>query len=280
MYTAQQLERTRKLAYEQTGITLGSNKDVMIINRLDKLKRDMKNSDINEILNQVESGKNCEVFINTFTTNKTNFFRESFHFDDLKDRVCRESMADTNSSGLKIYCSAASTGEEPYSILMTLEKAKEEFDSPYFGYSLVATDIDTNVLNQASSAIYEWEKNAYDFPDWIKPSVYFKRKAHPSKSGDYLIKVKDALQKKVEFKKFNLMTSAYPFKPAEFDVVFCRNVLIYFNQTDQNEILMKLFKTLKIGGTLYLGHSESPLGLTPFVKRCGQNIFVKVKELS
>lgn len=277
MYTARQLERTRKLAYKHTGITLGSNKDVMIINRLDKLKRDMKNSNIDEILELIENGNDCEVFINTFTTNKTNFFRESFHFDDLKDRVCRESIAENG--GLKIYCSAASTGEEPYSILMTLEKAKEEFDSPYFGYSLVATDIDTNVLSHAASAIYEWEKNAYDFPEWIKPSVYFKRKAHPTRSGDYLIKVKDALLKKVEFKKFNLMTSTYPFKPAEFDVVFCRNVLIYFNQADQNEILMKLFKTLKIGGTLYLGHSESPLELAPYVKRCGQNIFVKVKEL-
>ena len=74
------------------------------------------------------------------------------------------------------------------------------------------------------------------------------------------------------------MANSYPFKEAEFDVVFCRNVLIYFSQEDQNEILKKLFKTLKIGGTLYLGHSESPLELTSYVERYGQNIFVKVKE--
>ena len=277
MYTTQQLERTRKLAYKYSGITLGSNKDVMISNRLDKLKRDMKNDDINEILSIVEKGENYEIFINTFTTNKTNFFRESFHFDDLKDRVCKEAVKNNNE--LKIYCSAASTGETPYSTLMTLEEAKEEFSSSYFNYSLIATDIDTNVLNQASSAIYEWDRNAYDFPDWIKPSKYFKRKTHPTREGDFLIKVKEHLQKRVDFKKHNLMTNTYPFKAAEFDVVFCRNVLIYFNQTDQNEILMKLFKTLKMGGTLYLGHSESPLGLTPYVKRYGQNIFVKIKEI-
>lgn len=277
MYTAQQLNRARKLTYKYIGITLGDNKDVMISNRLDKLKRDMKNDNIDEILTIVEKGENSEVFINTFTTNKTNFFRESFHFDDLKDRVCQEAIK--NGSGLKVFCSAASTGEEPYSILMTLEKAKDEFKALSFNYSLMATDIDTNVLNQASTAIYEWNKNAFDFPEWISPSKYFKRRLHPAKSDDYLIKVKDTLLKRVNFKKLNLMANTYPFKNEEFDVVFCRNVLIYFNQSDQNEILMKLFKTLKVGGTLYLGHSESPLELTPYVKRHGQNIFIKEKEL-
>lgn len=277
MYTAQQLNRTRKLAYALSGINLGENKDIMISNRLDKLKRDMKNSDIDEILGLIESGKNCEIFINTFTTNKTNFFRESFHFDDLKQRVCKEAIK--NGKNLKIYSSAASTGEEPYSILMTLENAKEEFESVSFNYSLLATDIDTNVLNQASEGIYEWSKNAYDFPEWIKPSKYFKRRAHPTKHGDYLIKVKDNILKKVDFKKHNLMAQSYPFSEGEFDVVFCRNVLIYFNQDDQNKILAKLFKTLKVGGTLYLGHSESPLKLAPYLKRHGQNIFIKEKEL-
>jgi len=76
----------------------------------------------------------------------------------------------------------------------------------------------------------------------------------------------------------NLMSPAYPFKPAEFDVIFCRNVLIYFSQADQNKILKKLFRHLKIGGTLYLGHSESPLDLTSAVRREGRNIFIKIKE--
>ncbi len=278
MYTPRQFDRARALAYQLSGITLGANKDVMIANRLDKLKRDTHNDDIDAILSAVEQGHYVETFISSFTTNKTNFFREGFHFDDLKDRVFQQALSEGKE--LKIYCSAASTGEEPYSILMTMEHAKEEYGRPMFNYSLLATDIDTDVLKHASEGIYEWNKNSDDFPDWIKPAAYFKRRPHPSKEGDYLIKVKESLSRKVRFDRHNLMANQYPFKPEEFDVVFCRNVLIYFNQSDQNAILKKLFRTLKTGGTLYLGHSESPLELSPYVERCGQNIFIKIKEFA
>lgn len=278
MYSARQLDRARALAYSLSGIVLGPNKDVMIANRLDKLKRLLENENIDFILNAIEDGREVEVFISAFTTNKTNFFRESFHFDDLKDRVFKEAVK--NNTGLKIYCSASSTGEEPYSIIMTLEYAKALYGVPNFNYSLLATDIDLQVLDKCQKGIYEYSKMDDDIPDWIKPSEYFKRRIHPEKNGEYLVKVKDHLQRKVQFQQFNLMSSAYPFKASEFDVVFCRNVLIYFSQDDQNAILKKLFKTLKIGGTLYIGHSESPLGLSPYVDRCGQNIFVKIKEIS
>lgn len=248
----------------------------MISNRLDKLKRALNSDDIDALLALVENGRHIETFVSTFTTNKTNFFRESFHFDDLKERVVKQAIE--SSQGLKIYCSAASTGEEPYSILMTIEQAHSEYEKLLPSYSLLATDIDLDVLKHASNGIYEWNKNADDFPSWIKPANYFKRRAHPTKEGDYLIKVKDNLMRKVRFEQMNLMSPNYPFKASEFDVVFCRNVLIYFNQNDQNTILKKLFATLKLGGTLYLGHSESPLELAPYVERCGQNIFVKTKE--
>jgi chemotaxis protein methyltransferase CheR len=278
MYTARQLDQARQLAYLHSGIVLGSNKDIMIANRLDKLKRMINHDDINDILNTIEKGQNVESFVSAFTTNKTNFFRESFHFDDLKDRVVKEAIK--NMDRLKIYCSASSTGEEPYSILMTLEYAKTLYGIPNLNYSLLATDIDLQVLEKCQKGIYEYTKIGDDIPDWIKPSEYFKRRIHPEKNGEYLVKVKEILQRKVQFQQFNLMSSPYPFKEGEFDVVFCRNVLIYFNQDDQNSILKKLFKTLRIGGTLYLGHSESPLALTPYVERCGQNIFIKTKEFS
>jgi chemotaxis protein methyltransferase CheR len=276
MYSARQLDRARDLAYRHSGITLGDNKDVMISNRLDKLKRALNSEDIDAILALVENGDHIEIFVSTFTTNKTNFFRESFHFDDLKERVVKQAIE--SNQPLKIYCSAASTGEEPYSILMTIEEANRDYKTALSNYSLLATDIDLDVLKHASNGIYEWNKNADDFPVWIKPAEYFKRRAHPTKADDYLIKVKDHLMRKVRFDQMNLMSMSYPFKSEEFDVVFCRNVLIYFNQDDQNAILKKLFRTLKLGGTLYLGHSESPLELAPYVERCGQNIFVKTKE--
>lgn len=276
MYSAQQLNRARQLAYLHSGIALSDNKDIMIGNRLDKLKRALQQENVDTVLTAIEKGDHIEAFISAFTTNKTHFFREDFHFEDLRYRVVKQAI--DNGKGLKIYCSAASTGEEPYSILMTLENSKQLYTAPYLNYSLLATDIDTNVLAHCGRGIYEWNKIEGDFPDWIKPSEYFMRRTHPEKDGEYLVKIKEALGRKVKFEQFNLMSNPYPFKSSEFDVVFCRNVLIYFNQDDQNSILKKLFATLRIGGTLYLGHSESPLALAPYVERCGQNIFIKMKD--
>ena len=276
MYSKQHLERVRKLAYKHIGITLGPNKDAMVSNRLDKLRDTLNNNNVEELLNSIEQGEYIDTFVATLTTNKTNFFRESYHFDDLRDRIA--SHVQNNNESLSIYCAAASTGEEPYSIIMTLEHAKELHDSPMFKYSLLASDIDTSVLATSKKGIYEWEKSAMDFPSWITPEKYFKRRENTSRPGDYLIKVKDSLRKKVEFGKMNLMSAKYPFREAQFDVVFCRNVLIYFNQEDQLSILKKLFSTLKIGGTLYLGHAESPLELVPYIERLGHNIFVKTKH--
>lgn len=276
MYSQRQLDRARKLAYEHSGISLAANKDIMIANRLDKLKRLFNNDNIDEILSLHENGKEIDTFISAFTTNKTNFFRELFHFEDLKDRVAKQAM--DNTQELKIYCSAASTGEEPYSIMMTLEEAKQQYSNNLLNYSLIATDIDKEVLRHAQEGIYEYNKTSNDFPSWIKPSRYFKRREHPNKDGEFLIKTKEIFNRKVKFEQMNLMSAQYPFGTGVFDVVFCRNVLIYFNQDDQNAILKKLFRTLKVGGTLYLGHSESPLGLTPYVERYGQNIFIKMKE--
>lgn len=276
MYTQLQLNKVRHLVYEHTGISLSDNKDVMIANRLDKLRRALGSDNIDEILLAIKRGENRDIFVNTFTTNKTSFFREDFHFDDLKNRVIKESVAKSNT--LKIYCSAASTGEEPYSILMTIEEAKRLYGAAYLNYSLLATDIDTSVLEQCKNGIYEWNKIADDFPSWIKPQNYLQRRAHPHRPNEYQVRIKKELQSKVAFKPFNLMSQSYPFEHGEFDVIFCRNVLIYFDQKDQNAILKKLFKSLKLNGTLYLGHSESPLELTPFIQRYGQNIFVKIKE--
>ena len=119
-YTTQDVhEKIKKLLYSLTGITLTENKDIMISNRIDKLKRNCNNyGDIMELLDSVEKGQNVTEFINTFTTNKTHFFREEFHFEDLRDRVLP--AFSKNKENISIWCSASSTGEEPYSIAMTI----------------------------------------------------------------------------------------------------------------------------------------------------------------
>ncbi|MGE4383954.1 MAG: protein-glutamate O-methyltransferase CheR [Arcobacter sp.] len=278
-YTTQDVHnKVKKLLYSLTGITLSDNKDIMISNRIDKLKRNCKYSgDIMDLLNSIEQGNNVTEFINSFTTNKTHFFREDFHFVDLKDRV----LPAFANSGTKInmYCSASSTGEEPYSMAMTVFKASEELGKN-ISASIIATDIDTNVLQYAANGIYRYSKSSKEFPSWIRPQNFFKRRIQKNLSGEeILIKVNDELKRMITFHVMNLSDLSYPFAKNQFDVIFCRNVLIYFSAEDQNSILKKLFKHLKIGGTLYLGHSENPQDLVHYVKRVGQNIFVKEKEI-
>lgn len=279
-YTTQNVhDKVKKLLYSLTGITLSDNKDIMISNRIDKLKRNCKYSgDIMDLLISIEQGNYVTEFINSFTTNKTHFFREDFHFVDLKDRV----LPSFANSGTKInmYCSASSTGEEPYSMAMTVLKAMEDLGKN-INASIIATDIDTNVLQYAADGIYRYSKSSKEFPEWIKPQKYFKRRVQKNLAGEeVLIKVNDELKRMITFHVMNLNDSSYPFSQNQFDVIFCRNVLIYFSAEDQNKILKKLFKHLKIGGTLYLGHSENPQDLVHYVRRVGQNIFVKEKEIN
>jgi chemotaxis protein methyltransferase CheR len=266
--------RVKSILYSLTGITLTENKEIMISNRLDKLKRNTKyDGSIDDLLDIIAEGRFTTEFINTFTTNKTHFFREDFHFTDLRDRVLPE-FSNANKE-IKMYCSAASTGEEPYSMAMTVKEV-----NPHMKASIIATDIDTDVLQHAADGIYRYQKSSKEFPDWIKPQKYFKRRVQKSLVGDeILIKANDDLKRLITFAQMNLNDNSYPFEQHQFDVIFCRNVLIYFSVEDQNKILKKLFRHLKIGGTLYIGHSENPHDLINYVQRVGQNIFVKVKDL-
>ena len=271
-------EKVKKLLYSLTGITLADNKDIMISNRIDKLKRNCNyNGDVVDLLKSIEQGNHLTEFINSFTTNKTHFFREDFHFLDLKDRVLP--MFANNGNKIQMYCSASSTGEEPYSMAMSVFEAKNELNKN-ISASIIATDIDTNVLEYAANGIYRFSKSSKEFPSWIKPQKYFKRRVQKNLAGEeVLIKVNDELKRMITFQVMNLNDNTYPFSSHQFDVIFCRNVLIYFSSEDQNKILKKLFKHLKIGGTLYLGHSENPQDLVHYVKRVGQNIFVKEKDI-
>jgi chemotaxis protein methyltransferase CheR len=271
-------EKVKKLLYSLTGITLADNKDIMISNRIDKLKRNCNyNGDIVDLLKSIEQGNHLTEFINSFTTNKTHFFREDFHFLDLKDRVLP--VFANSGDKIQMYCSASSTGEEPYSMAMSVFEARNELNKN-ISASIIATDIDTSVLEYAANGIYRFSKSSKEFPSWIKPQKYFKRRVQKNLAGEeVLIKVNDELKKMIIFQVMNLNDNSYPFSNNQFDVIFCRNVLIYFSSEDQNKILKKLFKHLKIGGTLYLGHSENPQDLVHYVKRVGQNIFVKEKDI-
>jgi chemotaxis protein methyltransferase CheR len=264
--------RVKYILYNLTGITLTDNKDIMIINRLEKLLRNTNfKNDINALLDKVEyENEYTANFINIFTTNKTHFFREEFHFIDLKNRVLKH----YNNESYNVYCCAASTGEEPYSIAMTFKEVSKNTN-----VKIIATDINTEVLQYAANGIYRFQKSSQEFPSWIKPQKYFKKKiVGDIANGEVLIKVNDDLMRLIIFGQMNLKDENYPFANSQFDIIFCRNVLIYFSFSDQNIILKKLFKHLKLGGTIYIGHSESIQDLNSHVDTIGQNIFIKKSD--
>ncbi|NWF66411.1 MAG: protein-glutamate O-methyltransferase CheR [Campylobacterales bacterium] len=275
--THKDIKAIKTLVYKYTGIILNDSKDIMIKNRVHKLiEKHSLPHDMKYILERVSSGELREIFINSFTTNKTDLFREVFHFNDLLDRVFTEHFKYENS--INIYCCASSTGEEPYSIATTFLHYKELMNAP-INATITATDIDTNVLAQAKEGVFQVNKYQNPFPNWFKPQLYFKRRETQETIPYFFIKAKDEVKKLLTFKQLNLFDQTYPFKESSLDVIFCRNVLIYFNTKDQGAIIHKLLKILKMGGTIYFGHSENPLEYSRYLEKKGHNIFVKVKDI-
>lgn len=276
--SSREIQLTKKLVYELSGNRLNDNKEVMIQNRLLKLMNDLGFFEgVGELLAAVKNGHYLEQFISTFTTNKTEFFREQNHFVDLIERVFKEHFLGPNPT-ISIFSCASSTGEEPYSIALSFLHYKELAQTTHIAAKILATDIDQKVLEHAKEGIYRHPEDQAVFPEWLTPQLYFKRRVIPGENY-FLIKAKEHLRRLIEFQQLNLFAQRYPFPLNCFDVIFCRNVLIYFQPPDQNRILRQLFSHLKLGGTLYLGHSESPLELVDYCDRAGPNIFIKVREI-
>ncbi len=273
MISDNEINKARDLIYEIAGIHLPSNKDSTIKNRLDKLVRDLGIENFDDFFTQLKAGRFKQEFINSFTTNKTDFFREGFHFLDMVNRILPHRLKESES--IKVYCSASSTGEEPYSIAATLLYAKEVYHSNT-PVSLLATDIDTSVLEFAKKGQYIVDTSLNPLPTWLELKDFFN--ITQKSQREVYMEAKPSLKSIISFKQHNLYSKTYPFGKNEFDIIFCRNVLIYFKVSDQEKILQQLFSHLKVGGTLYLGHSESILGLAPKVERLGQNTFIKIKD--
>ncbi len=272
--TTKDVSFIKKLVYELSGNILGDTKDVMIRNRIEKLAREYNYTDVSELIKSVLIGDLKQPFINTFTTNKTEFFREVFQFEDLIERAFPKIF--TNSDSCKIFCCASASGQEPYSIAIAFLYYRELTKRLHLKLNIIASDIDSKMIEHSREGIYRHPYDKSLFPDWISPSKYFqKREMHDT--NYFLIRAKESVKKLIDFRLLNLTSSRYPFEFESFDVIFCRNVLIYFSINDQNIILKRLLSYLKIGGTLYLGHSESPLDSINILQREGNNIFTKVR---
>ncbi len=263
----QDFERIRALIYQRAGIKLNDGKQAMVYSRLSRRLREAGHRNFADYLRWLEtaSGPAAEAewqeFINCLTTNLTSFFREEHHFhalvEDLRARATRP---------LRIWCNAASTGEEPYSLAMTVVETLGVSARA----SLVASDIDTKVLATARAGVYDAAARGLS-PERLRR--HFLRGTGPNAGS---IRVRPELARLVEFRSFNLMSADWSSLGEPFDIVFCRNVMIYFDHETQHRVLARIHAALRPGGLLYVGHSENFSDARELFRLRGKTIYERV----
>lgn len=250
-----------RLLCERTGILLGNHKEEMAARVLDAQARKQGHESISAylvFLRQNPQAEAWQTFINAFTINHTAFFRERHHFDILAD------FAKTRSGPLHVWCAAASTGEEPYSIAMTL---LENCGRTASRVSVLATDIDSQAIEQAERGVYT-EDRVKTVPEPLLRSYFQRGKG----TNEGLVKVKPILHDCVHFDTLNLVDPSWGIDQ-KFDAIFCRNTMIYFEKKTQVRILERFAPMLKKDGLLFAGHSENFTYLTQSFRLLGQTVY-------
>jgi chemotaxis protein methyltransferase CheR len=244
-----------ELVDEQVGIKLPAAKRLMIEGRLQKRVRNLNYSDINEYVEHLFDEKHFETelihLIDCVTTNKTDFFREPTHFEFMKNVAVPELLRrkGRGSRPLKVWSAACSTGMEAYTAAMVLDDMSA--NGANFQFSILGTDISTSVLHLAETGIYTLEMIAPVPPDMVRR--YFLSSKDPRREE---VRVVPRLRRSTNFMRMNLMDEAYPVD-RDVDIIFCRNVLIYFDKATQREVVERLCSHLRPGGYFIVGHSES-----------------------
>lgn len=245
----EEYERFRSLIYDESGISLGDRKQSLLVSRLSKRLRHLGLRSFGEYYDVVTGDPDREEFtrmLDLISTNKTDFFREPKHFGFLRDRIL-PGLA--NEKRIRIWSSACSTGEEPYSIAITLHEHAP--DPGQWDFKILASDISTRVLTKAASGLYDMDR-IQGIPQDVVQRHFLRGRG--DSAG--LVKVKPHLTEAVRFKRINLMDDRYPIK-GPLDLIFCRNVMIYFDRPTQEQLIRKFYRYLKLGGYLFIGHSES-----------------------
>jgi chemotaxis protein methyltransferase CheR len=255
------------------GIKLPLSKKTMLEGRLQKRLGILKMSSFAAYCDYVFSpeGQSVELvhMVDIVTTNKTDFFRESAHFDFLAQEVIAANYRSYSSARpFKVWSAACSTGEEPYTIAMVLSELRTQF--PAFDYSILGTDISTRVLQMAQTAIYTEEK-AMPISLPLKKKYLLKSKDAANKT----VRIVPELRSKVETRWLNLIKSDMQSYPV-FNAIFCRNVLIYFDKSTQEQVIGKLCSKLDKGGHLFLGHSEFISDMKFPLKQIKATVFQKI----
>jgi chemotaxis protein methyltransferase CheR len=254
-------ERVRKLLYQHAGISLSDHKKDMVYSRLARRLRANGMRNFSEYLDRVENerGDEWEAFVNALTTNLTSFFRESHHFPILAEHVLS-----LDKRPIRLWCSAASTGEEPYTIAMTVIDAFGSFKPPV---EIVATDIDTNVLDKAMAGVYPVDR-VEKLPEDIVKRFFLKGVGR----FEGQVRMRRELMDLIEFRQLNLLAPRWPIS-GTFDAIFCRNVMIYFDKDTQYKILKRFLPLLEAHGLLFAGHSESLYHAVDMFRLRGKSVY-------
>ena len=258
----------QKIVYDHAGISLADSKKSLVYNRLVKLIRKLKLSGFSEYFKYVEQHGEAEFIqlINSITTNLTSFFRENHHFEFLSGELLPKLMEQNASSKrIRIWSAGCSTGEEPYSIAAVVR----EVVPPNWDVKILATDLDSNVIETGKSAVYREDR--IEGLDEERVKRWFKR-GTGEQSG--YVKVHSDLQSLITFKQLNLMQD-WPIT-GPLDLIFCRNVVIYFDKETQKKLFDRYASLLRHEGHLFVGHSETLFKLTNKFKLLGKTIYQKV----
>jgi chemotaxis protein methyltransferase CheR len=259
-------QRVRQLIYQRAGISLHEGKQAMVYSRLSRRLRETGHRSFSSYLQTLENARGAsgesewQEFVNCLTTNLTAFFREEHHFHALADELRRRER-----SIQRIWCCAASTGEEPYSLAMTvLENAPDPQR-----VRILASDIDTKVLATAQRGVYDANARGLS-PERLKRHFLRGTGANAGR-----MKAKPDLARLLSFFAFNLMTPTWDLGEP-FDVVFCRNVMIYFDAPTQMQVLQRLHRAMKPGSLLFVGHSENFGDARALFRLRGKTIYERV----
>lgn len=251
--------RVCRMIRDRAGIHLHPHKRDMVYSRLARRVRALGMEDFGEYLDHVEAEPDAELqsFVNALTTNLTSFFREAHHFDALATHLRPRSRA-------TIWCNAASTGEEPYSLAITACEAYGTMTPPV---RILATDIDTSVLQTAARGVYAVDRlNTLS----LQRRRQFFQRGSGANAG--LCRVKPELQALIEFRPLNLLAADYGLRGG-FDAVFCRNVMIYFDKATQYQVLQRVAPLIASDGLLFAGHSESFGHAHDLITSCGRTTY-------
>jgi chemotaxis protein methyltransferase CheR len=268
--SARNFQRLATFIQDYSGIKMPANKRTMLEGRLRRRMRATRIGDVNEYCRFLfdEDGLASETIhlIDAVTTNKTEFFREPAHFDFMIAKGL-PALAAKGKREIKIWSSACSTGAEPYTIAMVMDEFCEKQRG--LDYSILCTDICTEVLDQAIAGRFA--------EAMIEPVSMARRQRYVMRSRDatsHEVRITPDLRSKLSFARLNLMDDAYPIEN-DLDIVFCRNILIYFDKPTQAKVLKRLCNHLAPGGYLFLGHSESIVGIDLPVVQIANTVFQK-----